>query len=800
MNETHDHLQNRPTSSETPSTITQPPPVQTALLPSTYNVTGWIKHSVKINGTDTESLSYVTIHSVESVNCSFPDTTGSGHHYATCCQSVLVAQAIRADKQEGTYPNIYNGIKGGWPNGIGEREIYSTVSVACEGRHTYLEVVSWEDTYNSSRTHLNAPTPSVPSTPEITLTCKVSPEDCGNLRSSHDKAIERLTSKYQASHAPNPDDWDAYRTLAYSGAKGACLLSEAYAINSAIRPSTCEIVPPSDLLGVVDVYFSPVPIPEDLCAPVTASQSSSKKAGQLAKITLTATTYNSNPIEVSGNFLSVTTWRTETVPMDRVYLHIKSLGINGHFWGVPTESRIVCANGALIKGSHRGDLQDFQPGSSNGTLRHDVIGDSKDPWCVTDLLLTMKSHDVSTLRSNWNTISAFSVDFAGLRWPPPVSVWSSQFCGLGAQLDPRCQYIVRDYNVALEFSLFQNTFAFPSTLTKLFPKWSECKTVEFGLLDPPRELDGIPLLHGVEDLGAPTITRVNPASVNLPASARSRPPGLLLQPSAKPAPSLEGLNMPLALPGQGLSDGPMSLPRPTAGSDIQAQGPENEADGGQITHSFTGTPHPEVPGPLVATWQDKDLGMLTALAFNDGTLQVNGRVISPKSSPVTIQGGSVIIVDARGELLINGKHEPLYRSVPGSFGVAFMDRDGNNVLALLNGDGSYTIGGVNIRSDGENYTLQSGTIIYVGTGGQLVVNGQMLYPSLITGEAGRGALENLDQGKSTSTKENGPSQVETQRLLKASKKSGVVRAVDLKWNVFAASLFLCVMHVVKATI
>ena len=158
--------------------------------------------------------------------------------------------------------------------------------------------------------------------------------------------------------------------------------------------------------------------------------------------------------------------------MDQVYFHIESIRVMGdpkkitpkdiEKYGPNWEGDVDCANGALIKENRRGDVEDFDP--ETGKLRHDLL--NKDPRCVTDLLLTVKSQDVSSVRIA-PILRTLPVDFAGMGWPYPVSAYSSDWCGIGGEFATACQYIVKNEP--------RVRLAYPTALTKMFPEWAECE-------------------------------------------------------------------------------------------------------------------------------------------------------------------------------------------------------------------------------------------------------------------------------------------------------------------------------------
>ena len=165
----------------------------------------------------------------------------------------------------------------------------------------------------------------------------------------------------------------------------------------------------------------------------------------------------------------------------------------------------------------------------------------------------------------------------------------------------------------------------------------------------------------------------------------------------------------------------------------------------------------------MATVRGKGGTKLVALGFLDGSFNVANQVVKPDSAPVILSDGTVVSADTKGNLIVNGEITPLHDAPSGGVGVTFKDPGGSTMTAVLNADGSYSIGGFTLSPGSGQLTSPSNTTVSVGSGGQIVVNGQKIQPSLIPSGSGSGFGGSSDEdnnpkvsGEDARTKATGP--------------------------------------------
>ncbi|KAF2663707.1 hypothetical protein BT63DRAFT_110297 [Microthyrium microscopicum] len=485
--------------------------------------------------------------------------------------------------------------------------------------------------------------------------------------------------------------------------------------------------------------------------------------------------------------------------MDRVYFHIDRIGVgamlkhNGsRFSKSPyaplNEENAPCANGALITEDYRGDLDDWDPKSNGTRYRHDVI--VRDPWCVTDLLLTMKSEDVSSIRKNAWLRTTLPVNFAGVKWPYPVSAFSSNYCGLGGALHTDCQYILKNKGVRI---------AFPTILTKMFPEWASCNFDYEGIDDPVRTIDPVNI-HGPEDLAGPIIPH-STTSTRINSPLRSTHGLSSSQHFSQDMPKLAEnslLGTAQALPGQSANNLLGFLPRATAR-------PVDKDDDEHVL-SFPST----IPGgsqssvssgsksrPQMATFIDKNGAPVVVWGFEGGTFNVGGQLISHDASPARLLDGTTVSIDLDRGLSIDWKALSFNEALTGAPGVNFVAPSGSRMTAVLNDDGSYTIGDI-IVDPGSKVMLGSGISVFVGVAGQLVVDSQTIQPSIMREPVGQSSkvlkpsavvLGGDSNNKYPSSGSNDSATVGVNNQPQASRKSG---GFGIRPDLFMACLSVCI--------
>src|ERR1700749_1500946 len=156
-------------------------------------------------------------------------------------------------------------------------------------------------------------------------------------------------------------------------------------------------------------------------------------------VVLTVTTVSSYVSNNDTYITATTASRTETLNMNRGYFHFNEIGLRYPPIKMDDYTLFRCANGSLIRGTERGELADWD--SKNGSLKHQVL--TKDPICVTDLLITLKSDEVSTLVTNNRFYTTLPMNFGDVAWPYPVSAYSSQHCGFNAGYIGECNQIIK---------------------------------------------------------------------------------------------------------------------------------------------------------------------------------------------------------------------------------------------------------------------------------------------------------------------------------------------------------------------
>ena len=182
--------------------------------------------------------------SVTSGNCSFPDSTGIGTQYATCCHSVVSKEMeLRSRAMNGNQNRTLI-------HASANDKLYSTYTVACGGKHTYLVETGSKE----------APAAEPPETlqPELVsmtfITCGVGEKDCQYLHSIQTASILSFESKYEASKTLSPEDYNAFQLMGRPFCENVQELSQTKA------PCLVNAMK-------VDLYYSPLPV-KDLCAPL----------------------------------------------------------------------------------------------------------------------------------------------------------------------------------------------------------------------------------------------------------------------------------------------------------------------------------------------------------------------------------------------------------------------------------------------------------------------------------------------------------------------------------------------------
>jgi hypothetical protein len=140
---------------------------------------------------------------------------------------------------------------------------------------------------------------------------------------------------------------------------------------------------------------------------------------------------------------------------------------------------------------------------------------------------------------------------------------------------------------------------------------------------------------------------------------------------------------------------------------------------------------------------------MTAIQKSDGSFQVQGTRVGKGSPPVTLSDGTQLLTNSMGQLVVDGM--PLeVLPAPNGVGVVVADARGKPATAVLNGDGSYSVAGIAVGPSSGPVTLPDGTVVSVGPGSEVVVNGgEAVMPSALPSASLSGVGTSLLDGSAS---------------------------------------------------
>jgi len=493
--------------------------------------------------------------------------------------------------------------------------------------------------------------------------------------------------------------------------------------------------------------------------------------------------------------------RTEDLAIDRVYLHFNRIDVfsfypelwnssmNGTLPNLPgsweeNNWNIPCLDGRKIR-------QDVPYNISRDTFASNETKPAlirNSPYCVQDLILTMRPHEVSSITRLFNRIVATEpVDFRAMVWPYPVEHYSRENCALSGKYDHRCRYIINK-------STSSPLILIPQQIRTMFPDWDIC---EFGISGKPPTSRSIrksfpsrltlpgawdpPITFTASSISAGLPDPVDPLQgVKHSTAVAEKPSGPTTALPAQFDPPMP--LQPQVRPGQGTPSLPAATPGPVA---------QHHA------------PRPASPPIIEFTTNSGERA--TAVQQQDGGFVVGDTTIRPNGGLATLSDGTHISLSPQGEFVVNNVAAAAPSRAANGVGITFSGKDGGIYTAILNEDGSYSVDNHKVVSGGGSMTLPNGPVISAAAGAGLVVDGKTMRPSALPSSSSQGSSGkdkarpslvqgNLDVPASREDSENVPTR--TVKALESTLKSAAARvgSSDVQLSAWLACMFAVLMY------